>query len=23
MELAAKFPENIEGYCDGKDAFVK
>ena len=23
MELADKFPEDIEGYCDGKDAFVK
>ena len=22
-ELAARFPEDIEGYCDGKDAFVK
>lgn len=22
-ELAARFPEDIEGYCDGKDAFVR
>lgn len=22
-ELAAKFPEDIEGYCDGKDSFMK
>lgn len=23
MELANRFPEDIEGYCAGKDAFVK
>lgn len=23
VDLAARFPEDIEGYCDGKDAFVK
>lgn len=23
QELAAAFPEDIEGYCDGKDAFVQ
>lgn len=23
QELAARFPEDIEGYCDGKDAFVR
>ena len=23
MELAYRFPEDIEGYCAGKDAFVK
>ena len=23
MKLANRFPENIEGYCAGKDAFVK
>ncbi|MGN9164497.1 GrpB family protein [Tissierellaceae bacterium HCP3S3_D8] len=23
MELVDKFPENIEGYCDGKYTFVK
>ena len=23
MELAYRFPEDIEGYCVGKDAFVK
>ena len=23
MELAVKFPEDIEGFCDGKDCFVK
>ena len=22
-ELAQKFPKDIEGYCDGKDSFVK
>lgn len=22
-ELAARYPQDIEGYCDGKDAFVK
>ena len=22
-ELAARFPDDIEGYCDGKDAFMK
>lgn len=22
-KLAARFPEDIEGYCDGKDAFVR
>lgn len=22
-ELAARFSEDIEGYCDGKDAFVR
>ena len=22
-ELAIRFPEDIEAYCDGKDAFVK
>lgn len=23
MRLAQRYPEDIEGYCDGKDAFVK
>ena len=22
LELAARFPRDIDGYCDGKDAFV-
>ena len=22
LELAARFPYDIDGYCDGKDAFV-
>ena len=22
-DLAARFPYDIDGYCDGKDAFVK